>query len=86
MNHHDAFIAFQDRQDRSRHGRLAPLTASPAWSKPGPLRCARPLPALPLSILPLIIALLIILLLAGCGEETPKLENGQAAPAFALTD
>ena len=63
---------------------LAPC--SPASSKPVPFLLARLLSLLPPSILPLIIALLIILLLAGCGEETPKLENGQAAPAFALTD
>ena len=36
--------------------------------------------------IPLIVALLVAPLLTGCGEETPKLENGQAAPAFALPD
>ncbi len=36
--------------------------------------------------IPLIVALLVFPLLTGCGEETPKLENGQAAPAFALPD
>ncbi len=30
---------------------------------------------------PLVFCLLASALLTGCGEETPKLENGQAAPA-----
>lgn len=49
-------------------------------------RLARFLSALPSRVLPLIVALLVVPLLTGCGEETPKLENGQAAPAFALPD
>ena len=49
-------------------------------------RRARFLSALPLRVFPLIVALLVVPLLTGCGEDAPKLENGQAAPAFALPD